>query len=82
MTSPKISAYIPCFNNESTIQATINSIVHQTIPPSELYIVDDGSTDLTVALSRLEGVEFYPMAGILVGGYTRAKAVCRAKHEA
>ena len=73
MTSPKISAYIPCFNNESTIQATINSIVHQTIPPSELYKVDEGSTELTVALSRLEGVEVLSNGRNFGRGYTVLK---------
>jgi glycosyltransferase involved in cell wall biosynthesis len=40
-----VSAIIPCFNAETTIERAILSVVSQTIPVSEIIVVNDGSTD-------------------------------------
>lgn len=40
-----ISVLIACFNAEDTVRYTIESILVQTLPPLEIVIVDDGSTD-------------------------------------
>ncbi len=45
-----ISAIIPLYNGESYIQQAISSVINQTLPPTELIIVNDGSTDQSVAL--------------------------------
>ncbi len=34
-------------NGQSTIQSTIESIIHQKIPPANICVIDDGSTDAT-----------------------------------
>ena len=39
------SVVVPCFNTRSTIAAAIASIEAQQLPPLEIVIVDDGSTD-------------------------------------
>jgi glycosyltransferase involved in cell wall biosynthesis len=44
------SAVIPAYNAEKTIGQAIDSILGQTIPPQEIIVVDDGSTDATAAL--------------------------------
>jgi len=44
-TTPKISIIIPCFNNETTILETIESINQQEYSSIEMIIVNDGSTD-------------------------------------
>jgi glycosyltransferase involved in cell wall biosynthesis len=41
----KISAYIPCHNAAATVLRTIESIEKQSVAPSELFVVDDGSLD-------------------------------------
>jgi glycosyltransferase involved in cell wall biosynthesis len=41
----KISVVIPLYNAESTILATLNSVLSQTVKPYEVIIVNDGSTD-------------------------------------
>lgn len=41
----KISIIIPCYNHASTIGRCLESIFAQTQAPSEIIVVDDGSTD-------------------------------------
>lgn len=45
----KISVIIPAYNSAATIEACLTSILNQTQPPEEIIVVDDGSTDGTVA---------------------------------
>ena len=42
----------PVRNEEATIEITIESVIHQTIPPKEWIIVSDGSTDGTDEIVR------------------------------
>lgn len=42
---PSISIIVPCFNGESFIKNTINSIKNQTFTEWECIIIDDGSKD-------------------------------------
>jgi glycosyltransferase involved in cell wall biosynthesis len=42
-----ISIIIPVFNCERYVAAAIDSVLGQTMPPDEVIVVDDGSTDAT-----------------------------------
>ena len=42
-----ISVIIPCFNCQATIAETLASVAAQTLPPKEVILVDDGSSDRT-----------------------------------
>ncbi len=44
----KISVIIPCYNAEQTLRQTLRAALNQTLPPQEIIIVDDGSSDFSV----------------------------------
>ena len=48
MSNKLISAIIPAYNAEKTIQKAIRSIIDQDYPCIELIVVDDGSKDKTI----------------------------------
>lgn len=52
----QVSVVVPVYNREKTIKRCIDSIVAQTVPPMEIVVVDDGSTDRTVPV--LESMEY------------------------
>ncbi len=47
MQSRGVSCIVPVFNGERYVAETIESILGQTVPPLEIIVVDDGSTDGT-----------------------------------
>ena len=48
----KISVLIPAYNCSKTIHATLQSVLAQTSQPDEIIVLDDGSTDETLAILR------------------------------
>jgi glycosyltransferase involved in cell wall biosynthesis len=49
-----VSAVIALFNKQDAIESTLRSVLAQLRPPDELIVVDDGSTDASLAIA--EGV--------------------------
>ena len=47
-----VSVVTPAFNARATIARTLASIAAQTMRPREVIVVDDGSTDGTVAAAE------------------------------
>ncbi len=45
--SPKVSVIVPVYNGARTIREVVNCLLKQTLPPHEIIVVDDGSTDGT-----------------------------------
>ncbi len=47
---PKVAIIVPAFNEEDTIEATVDSLLNLDYPKNKLkiYVVDDGSTDNTL----------------------------------
>jgi glycosyltransferase involved in cell wall biosynthesis len=52
MTKPLVSILIPAYNAEAWISDTLRSAIAQTWEPKEIIVVDDGSTDRTLAIAR------------------------------
>lgn len=48
----RVSVVVAACNSAKTIEATLATVLAQTIPPDEVLILDDGSTDNTVSLLR------------------------------
>jgi len=48
--SPKISVVIPVYNREKYVQSAVDSILSQTFSDFELLVIDDGSTDGSIAV--------------------------------
>ena len=49
---PLVSILIPAHNADAWLPATIQSAVGQSWPNTEVIVVDDGSTDRTLACAR------------------------------
>ena len=49
---PLVSILIPAFNAQKWIAETLQSAIAQTWPRKEIIVVDDGSTDRTLAIAR------------------------------
>ena len=51
----RISVIVPTFNRAHQIRHTLETVLGQTEPPSEVIVVDDGSTDATEAVCEAFG---------------------------
>jgi len=54
-TMPSISVVIPVYNAGQFVKRTINSVLSQSYKPSEIIVIDDGSTDNTASLVKACG---------------------------
>jgi glycosyltransferase involved in cell wall biosynthesis len=52
VTEPIVSIIIPCYNSARWIAATLDSALAQTWPQKEIVLINDGSTDDSLAIAR------------------------------
>jgi glycosyltransferase involved in cell wall biosynthesis len=53
-----ISVIMPCYNAAAFVEESIRCVINQTYPSVEIIVVDDGSTDGSVAILDLLKTEF------------------------
>jgi glycosyltransferase involved in cell wall biosynthesis len=53
--SARVSVIVPAYNGERFLEETLRSAVGQTLPPSEVIVVDDGSTDASAEIAERFG---------------------------
>jgi len=51
-TTPRVSVIVPAYNAAGFLKRALHSALAQTMPDLELIVVDDSSTDATLALAR------------------------------
>ena len=47
-----LSLIVPVYNEETYLDACLSAIANQTIPPDEVIVVDNGSTDKTRQIAK------------------------------
>ena len=47
-----LSLVIPVYNEEDYLEACLSAVANQTVMPDEVIVIDNGSTDRTVAVAR------------------------------
>ena len=56
----KVSVCIPVYNVATSLEACLESIIHQTLEDIEIICVDDGSTDNSLeVLNRYSSIDNY-----------------------
>lgn len=71
----RIVGCVPCYNNEKSLLQAIESLRMQTVPLDEIFVVDDASTDGSVAVAESTGVRVVRMAQNSGRGAVRAKCI-------
>jgi cellulose synthase/poly-beta-1,6-N-acetylglucosamine synthase-like glycosyltransferase len=72
---------VPSFNNERTIYSALWSLKNQSLPPCELFQVDDGSVDCSGDITNSLVDAIYQNSSNCGRGAVRAKAMQLAKHD-
>lgn len=74
MPDPRVSVVIAAFNREDSVRAAVDSVLEQTYPDLELIVVDDGSSDGTIA--ALEAISD-PRLTVIASGENRGVSAAR-----
>ena len=64
---PDISIVIPARNEEQNLPTLLQSLSGQTLPPIEILVVDDGSTDDTAEVARNFGAKVLELSPLETG---------------
>lgn len=75
----QISAYVPCFDNAASVRRAVQSLLDQTVPPHEVFVVDDGSTDGSVESLRGMPIRIVRHEKNLGRGAARGRAMAEAR---
>jgi len=76
---PLVSVVLPCYNESQYIEDCLNSLTHQTYKNIEIILIDDKSTDDSIAKAKKFKIKIYKMKKKGFHGGTRQKGVDLAK---
>jgi glycosyltransferase involved in cell wall biosynthesis len=51
---PDYSAILTTYNAQDSVRAALHSIINQLVPPAQIFVIDDASSDSTVEIIREE----------------------------
>ena len=57
---PSVSVIIPAYNSRNTISRALTSVLSQTLQPTEIIVIDDGSIDDTVSVVQRFSSQLQP----------------------
>ncbi|MEK5040747.1 glycosyltransferase [Sporosarcina sp. FSL K6-3457] len=72
----KISSIIPLYNAEKYIEATLDSLVHQTYPLDEILVVDDCGPDCSAEIVEAYSKK-YPLVRLIRQSYNQGGSAAR-----
>lgn len=75
--TPRVTVFIPAYNREAHIAAAVGSVLAQTFTDFELLVIDDGSTDATVAV-----VEAFRDPRIVIVRHEQNQGIPRTRNHA
>jgi glycosyltransferase involved in cell wall biosynthesis len=64
---PKVSVIIPAKNEEVNIGLCLNAVKYQTLKPTDLIVVDNGSEDETVQIAKAHGATVLKLPNANIG---------------
>ena len=79
--NPAVSAYVPCYNNPTSLGDAVASLRSQSMALEEIFIVDDGSNPATLAVADSLGVPVFRHHKNMGRGAVRARAMTEASGE-
>ncbi|MER1997083.1 MAG: glycosyltransferase family 2 protein [Arthrobacter sp.] len=84
---PSVSVVIPCLNDAEALRGCLASLMEQTVPPAEIVVVDNNSTDESAQVAREFGARVVsePRPGIpaaAAAGYDAAASDIIARCDA
>lgn len=86
MSTPWLSVIVPTYNGAAYLEAALDSIAAQRDPRVEVVVVDDGSTDATLAIAESFGdrlclrIEARAHCGNWIAGTNRGMALARGEY--
>jgi hypothetical protein len=69
--TPMITVIIPAYNEEKSIRKTLDSVIEADYPNKQVIVVDDGSTDNTLAIVHSYKSKFSPNSFVLISQHNR-----------
>lgn len=77
----KISLYIPAFNAAHLLPSVIAALKEQSLAPTEILVIDDGSIDETAAIAEEHGVKVFRQPKNMGLAQARNRALEEARYD-